>query len=154
MTQFIKIIPLAALSMLLSTTSMASSIDANNRSPAGHPGAATDVARDIKVTQVDNMFLPNEIRVTEGETIRFIVINKGDHRHEMLIGMMDDLRKIAKQRRKNPDENPAEPGVIRLHPGEKGEIIWTFDQIGEIDFACPLPGHFKAMRGKIYVEKK
>ncbi|MCC6921847.1 MAG: cupredoxin domain-containing protein [Nitrosomonas sp.] len=154
MTQFIKIIPLAALSMLLSTAGMASSIDANNRNPAGHPGTASEVSQDIKVTQVDNMFLPNEIRVTEGETIRFVVINKGDHRHEMVIGMMDNLRKIAKQRRKNPDEIPAEAGVMRLQPGEKGEIIWTFGQIGEIDFACPLPGHFKAMRGKIYVEKK
>lgn len=154
MTQFIKIIPLAALAMLLSTTGMASSISPDNRSPAGHPGTASEVSRDIKVTQVDNMFLPNEIRVTEGETIRFVVINKGDHRHEMHIGIMDDLRKVAKQRRKNPDENPSEPGVIRLQPGEKGEIIWTFDQIGEVDFACPLPGHFKAMRGKIYVEKK
>lgn len=140
--------------MLLSTVGMTSSSDADNRSPGGQPGTASEVARNIKVTQVDNMFLPNEIRVTEGETIRFVVINKGDRQHEMLIGTMDDLRKVAKNRRGNPDEDPAEPGAIRLQPGEEGEIIWTFDQSGEVDFACPLPGHFKAMRGKIYVEKK
>lgn len=140
--------------MLLSIAGMAASSDADNKNPAGHLGTASEVSRNIKVTQVDNMFLPNEIHVTEGETIRFVVINKGDRQHEMLIGTMDDLRKVAKNRRASPDKNPAEPGAIRLKPGEEGEIIWTFDQIGEVDFTCPLPGHFKAMRGKIYVEKK
>ncbi|MCW5618519.1 MAG: hypothetical protein KIS65_04820 [Nitrosomonas sp.] len=90
------------------------------------------------MTQVDNMFLPNEIQVTEGETVRLIVINKGDHQHEMLIGTMEDLRKAAKMRRNHPDENPTEAGMIRLQPDEQDEIIWTFDQTGEVDFALPF----------------
>ncbi|MBX3640034.1 MAG: cupredoxin domain-containing protein [Nitrosomonas sp.] len=154
MTLLRKIIPLAAFLMLLSTICMASPVNAGNSSSTGKPGIAREVSRDIKVTQVDNMFLPNEIQVTEGETVRLIVINKGDHQHEMLIGTMEDLRKAAKMRRNHPDENPTEAGMIRLQPDEQDEIIWTFDQPGEVDFACPLPGHFKAMRGKIYVEKK
>jgi uncharacterized cupredoxin-like copper-binding protein len=155
MIQFRKIIlPRAVLLMLLSAVCTVSQADADNQNPAGQPGIASEVSRDIKVTQVDNMFLPNQIWVTEGETVRFVIINKGDHQHEMLIGTMRDLGKAAKMRRNNPDENSAQPGLIRLQPDEQGELIWTFDQAGEIDFACPLPGHFKAMRGKIYVEKK
>jgi len=155
MIQFRKIIlPPTIFLMALSLVCMASQANADNKSPAGQPDTDSKVSRDIKVTQVDNMFLPNEIWVTEGETVRFVIINKGNHQHEMLIGAMDDLRKVAKNRRTNPDESPAEPGVVRLQPSEEGEIIWTFDQAGKVDFACPLPGHFKAMRGKIYVEKK
>lgn len=120
----------------------------------GKPGVERDVSRDIHLTQLDNMFLPNEIWVTEGETIRFIIRNKGDHQHEWVIGTMKDLRKIAKMRRNRPDDVHQEPSTIRLQPEEQGEIIWTFDKVGEIDFACPLPGHFKGMHGKIYVEKK
>jgi uncharacterized cupredoxin-like copper-binding protein len=155
MIQFRKIIlPPAFFLMLLSAVFMASQANAGHKKPAGQPGTVSEVSRDIKVTQLDNMFLPDEIRVTEGETVRFIIINKGNHQHEMLIGTMRDLRKAAKMRRNNPDGNSVEPGMIRLQPDEQGELVWTFDQAGEFDFACPLPGHFKAMRGKIYVEKK
>lgn len=129
----------------------AASTDAN---VIGKPGVERDVSRDIYLTQLDNMFLPNEIWVTEGETIRFIIRNKGDRQHEWVIGTMKDLRRAAKMRRNHPDEVPQEPGTLRLQPEEQGEIVWTFDKAGEIDFACPLPGHFKGMQGKIYVEKK
>ncbi|NCW99267.1 MAG: plastocyanin, partial [Betaproteobacteria bacterium] len=37
----------------------------------------------------------------------------------------------------------------------KGEIVWTFNRVGEFDFACLLPGHYEAgMRGTINVAKK
>ena len=120
----------------------------------GKPGVERDVSREIHITQVDNMFLPNEIWVTEGETIRFIVRNKGERQHEWVIGTMKDLRQTAKKRRNHPDHIPVEPGTLRLQPEEQGEVVWTFDKAGKIDFACPLPGHFKGMQGKIYVEKK
>jgi len=72
----------------------------------------------------------------------------------MLLGTLADLKKAAKMRRNAPDRNDSRPGLIQLEPGDQKEIIWQFDQAGEVDFACPLPGHFKGMRGKIYVEKK
>ncbi len=154
MTLFRKIIPLVTFLMLLSMIGMAAPVSAGDNRSTGKPGTANAVSRDIKITQVDNLFLPNEIRVAKNETVRIIVVNKGDHQHEMLIGTMKDLRKTAQMRRKYPDAPLAEPGMIRLQPDEQDEIIWMFDQPGEIDFACPLPGHFKVMRGKIYVEKE
>jgi uncharacterized cupredoxin-like copper-binding protein len=72
----------------------------------------------------------------------------------MLIGSRKDLRNAAKMRRMYPEEDHSEPGLIKLAPGEQKELIWQFDQVGIIEFACPLPGHSKGMRGKIYVEKK
>ena len=72
----------------------------------------------------------------------------------MLIGTKNDLKNAAKMRRKYPDQDHFEPGLIQLEPGEQKELIWYFDQAGSVEFACPLSGHFKGMRGTIYVEKK
>ncbi|WP_256250834.1 plastocyanin/azurin family copper-binding protein [Nitrosomonas sp. Nm51] len=120
----------------------------------GKPGEAGDVSRSIKLTLLEYMFLPNEIWVTKGETVSFVVKNAGDRKHEMLIGTHDDLKKAAKTRRKHPAKYAAEPGLLQLAPGEQKELVWHFDEAGAIEFACPLPGHFKGMRGTIYVEIK
>lgn len=120
----------------------------------GKPGSIDKVERVIKLTQVDNMFLPAEITVNEGETIQFVIKNGGNHKHEMLIGSMADLKKAAHVRRANPDNAHVEANLVQLEPGEQKELIWQFTHAGVIDFACPLPGHFKKMRGKIIVEKK
>ncbi|MEK7792450.1 MAG: cupredoxin domain-containing protein, partial [Pseudomonadota bacterium] len=65
-------------------------------SNAGNPEKVT---RIIKITQVDNMFLPAEIAVTAGETVKFVIKNGGSRKHEMLIAPMADLKKYAKMRR-------------------------------------------------------
>ena len=43
--------------------------------------------------------------------------------------------------------------------GKTGELVWQFTKAGTVDFACPLPGHFKGMnfpgmKGTIKVESK
>ncbi len=143
------IIPLVILNLFSTHSySSAETID------AGRPGEASKISRTIKLTQVDNMFLPAEISVSEGETIRFVIKNGGSKKHEMIIGSMADLKKIANLRRKFPEQNHAEAHLIQLEPGEQKELIWQFPKVGVVDFACPLPGHFKKMRGTITVEKK
>ncbi|GJL76694.1 plastocyanin/azurin family copper-binding protein [Nitrosomonas sp.] len=155
MIKSVLIIPLVIL-ILFSTNTFANTPHAalNVQDSVGEPGDASKVTRIVKLTQVDYMFLPNEIWITQGETISFVVKNRGDHRHEMLIGTKKDLKKAVKMRRMFPDKDHSEPGLIQLEPGEQKEIIWHFDQAGTIEFACPLPGHSKGMRGIIYVEKK
>jgi len=114
----------------------------------------SEVSRIIKLTQVDNMFLPDEITVLAGETIQFVIKNGGNKKHEMLIGPMADLTQHAKMRRMFPEMDQSNPGLIQLEPGEQKELVVQFTKAGRVDFACPLPGHFKRMRGKIFVEKK
>ncbi|MCH9638218.1 MAG: cupredoxin domain-containing protein [Betaproteobacteria bacterium] len=114
----------------------------------------SEVSRIIKLTQVDNMFLPAEITVLKGETIKFVIKNLGNRKHEMLVGSMAKLKKYAKKRRMFPEMNQSEPDLIQLEPGEQKELILQFTNAGTVHFACPLPGHFKKMRGKIFVEKK
>jgi uncharacterized cupredoxin-like copper-binding protein len=36
--------------------------------------------------------------------------------------------------------------------GQSGEIVWTFNRVGEFEFACLIAGHFQAgMVGTITV---
>ena len=153
MNRLYLIIPLVTL-VLFSTNSYSSADYSNSEVDIGKPGDSAKVSRIIKLTQVDNMFLPAEITVNEGETVQFVIKNGGNNKHEMLMGSMADLKKIANMRRMFPDKDRSEAHLIQLEPGEQKELIWQFNSAGTIDFACPLPGHFKKMRGIITVEKK
>ncbi|MBX3615550.1 cupredoxin domain-containing protein [Nitrosomonas sp.] len=148
-----RIIPLVIL-VLFSTNGFSAASHSQLEHDFGKPGDADKVSRIIKLTQVDNMFLPAEVTVTEGETVRFVVKNGGNHKHEMLISSMAELKKAANMRRMYPDKEHTEAYLLQLEPGEQKELVWQFSTAGTVDFACPLPGHFKKMRGKIIVEKK
>jgi uncharacterized cupredoxin-like copper-binding protein len=125
-----------------------------NNAAIGKPGIPANVTRTIEIEAYENRFSPSEISVTEGDTIRFIVRNTGKKKHEMMIDTMKHLRDHHKMMRLHDHGEHDEPNQITLKPGEQKELIWQFTRSGVIDFACPLPGHFKGMRGKITVEKK
>lgn len=153
MNRFCSIIALVAL-ILCSTHSYADEDYSQNKIDMGKPGDSGKISRTIKLTQVDNMFLPSEITVNEGETIQFVIKNGGNNKHEMWIGSMAELKKIAKMRHNFPEKEHFDAHGVQLGPGEKKELIWHFTSAGTVNFACPLPGHFKKMRGIITVEKK
>jgi len=63
--------------------------DANGHGHAmaiGGPGKPAEVDRTIVITMSDNFFEPEEIKIKKGETIRFVVANKGEFLHEFNIG--------------------------------------------------------------------
>ncbi len=132
---------------------------AEDRSPAGHeadigmPGDPGNVSRTIEVEMNDAMrFLPDSIRVKRGETVRFLVRNVGDLRHEMVLGTIEEMQEHAELMRKFPEMEHADPNMVSVEPGKTGELIWRFTRSGTIDFACLQPGHFEAgMVGKITV---
>jgi uncharacterized cupredoxin-like copper-binding protein len=42
--------------------------------------------------------------------------------------------------------------MAHVNPGKTSPLIWTFNRVGEFEFACLLPGHYQAgMVGKIKV---
>lgn len=120
---------------------------------AGRPGDPAKVTRTIEVTMNDTMrFIPGEIKVKAGETIRFFVKNSGKIAHEMLIGSMEELKHHAAEMRSKPAMKHADPSSITLEPGKRGGIVWQFDQPGSFSYGCMIPGHFEAgMVGKVDV---
>jgi len=121
----------------------------------GTPGAAANVGRTITVDMTDNMrFAPSSIRVKTGETVRFVVKNSGQVRHEFSLGTQRELAEHAAAMKKFPDMEHDEPNMVSLPPGGQGEVIWQFSKAGKVDFACLQPGHFEAgMKGQVSVTR-
>ncbi len=122
----------------------------------GKPGVLAQVTRTIAVVMSDNMrFSPAEIRVKKGETIRFVIQNAGQLKHEFSLGTQQELAEHYELMKKFPDMVHDEPNKVSLAPGEKGEVIWHFTQTGAVDFACLHPGHYDAgMKGRVKVAAK
>lgn len=144
----------------------------------GEPGKPSAVTRTINLTMIDNEFEPKSLSFTEGETIRFIVVNKGEFVHEFNIGtpkmhaghqeemMLMAERGILEADRINRDRmgmkmgdgKPMmheEPNSVLLEPGESAEIVWTFGAQKGLEFACNVPGHYEAgMVGKFEMQSR
>jgi uncharacterized cupredoxin-like copper-binding protein len=104
----------------------------------------------------DNMrYTPSNIQVKQGETVRFVVKNVGQVKHELSLGTEKELLEHLEQMKKFPDMEHDEPGKVALQPGKQGEIVWQFTKAGGVNFACLMPGHYEAgMKGTVQVGKK
>jgi len=120
----------------------------------GRPGDPAKVSRTIVVDMTDAMrFVPANVVVKNGETVRFSVKNSGRLRHEMVLGTGKELRQHAELMKKFPQMQHQDPKQVSLDPGASGDLVWQFTKTGTFDFACLQPGHLDAgMRGKIVVK--
>lgn len=135
----------------------------------GEPGKAAEASRTVTIVMGDNYYEPERIEVSAGETIRFIVQNKGEflhefniatpemhaaHQQEMAImvehGMLTPTRidhemmkmdhaKMGMAHSMQHDD----PNSVLLEPGQSGELIWKFPSSGTLEFACNIPGHYE-----------
>lgn len=121
----------------------------------GRQGDPKKVTRTITLDMLDTMrFNPAELRIKQGETVRFVILNKGGMLHEFVLGTMPDLKEHAELMKKFPDMEHDEPHMAHVPAGAKEEIVWQFSKAGEFHYACLLPGHFEAgMVGRINVTK-
>jgi uncharacterized cupredoxin-like copper-binding protein len=133
----------------------------------GRPGERKKVNRTIRVTMHDEMqFMANgpgvkragsrkgsdDITVQQGDTVRFVVANKGKVMHEMVIGTLAELKEHAELMRRHPGMEHDEPYMAHVSPSKTGDIVWQFTKPGEFHYACLVAGHFEAgMIGKITV---
>jgi uncharacterized cupredoxin-like copper-binding protein len=119
----------------------------------GEPGDPKAKARTISIVMSDEMrFSPETVTVKRGETIRFVVKNHGQLRHEMTLGTMDELVEHAKVMEQHPDMEHDDPNAVTVEPGQSKTILWTFTKAGSFDYGCLVPGHMPAgMKGRIIV---
>lgn len=78
---------LGAAILALSTTPLlaSGSHDDDHGANVGHPGTAADVTRTVDVVMTDNAFSIPDLDVKPGETIRFVLHNRGHFLHEFAI---------------------------------------------------------------------
>jgi len=128
---------------------------------------ALQVSRSIDVTLLDSMkFTPENIQIKAGETIRFVVRNKGKLAHEMVLGNSQDIATHAKEMQTmaaaghgDASHHHASAGMtgmgaiaVSVPAGQTREWVVKFDEAVELDMACLVPGHFEAgMKGKLRV---
>ena len=122
----------------------------------GRQGDPKKVSRTVTVDMSDAMrFSPAEVRVREGETIRFVAKNGGKVMHEMVIGNLAELKAHGEMMKKFPKMEHDEPYMAHVPPGKAQEIVWTFTKAGEYHYGCLLPGHLEAgMIGRVIVAAK
>lgn len=122
----------------------------------GRQGDPKKVTRTIVVDMKDTMrFVPADITVKQGETIKFVVKNSGKLMHEMVLGTMAELKEHGEMMKKHPGMEHDEPYMSHVSPGKKEQMVWQFTKAGDFYYACLVPGHFEAgMVGKIRVLSK
>ncbi len=154
----------AALAALLALTggALAAGSHAGGHGEAGmmaigKPGVVTDAARTITITMMERddggmVFEPASLAVSEGETLRLKFVNKGELDHEFVMDVHDGIMEHKELMERFPEMEHDDPNSIRLAPGAKGEIVWTFAKSGDFGFACLIPGHYDSgMKGDIVV---
>ncbi len=124
--------------------------------PWGRQGDPAKAGRTVAIGMSDAMrFTPAEIRVKQGETVRFVVKNGGQTMHEMVLGTLDELKAHGELMKKHPGMEHDEPYMAHVAPGKTQEMVWTFTRAGEFHFGCLVPGHFDAgMVGRIVVSPR
>ena len=132
----------------------------------GEKGKPSEVTRTINIKMYDNYFEPAEINVKKDETIKFIVLNVGELVHEFNISTKEmhkkhqpemmmmveneillsdkvDKEKMKQMAKKNPSMGHSHSNSVLLSPGEKGELVWKFNNKAKIEAACNVPGHYE-----------
>ncbi len=116
---------------------------------AGVEGVASATPETVKVTIRHSRFLPANLIVRRGATVRFVITNLDPIDHEFLLG--DE----AAQNRHETGTEPAHgavPGEVSVPPGTTAVTTYTFSRTGIALLGCHAPGHYAyGMRGRVLV---
>ena len=131
----------------------------------GEKGNISEVTRTITIKMYDNFYEPAQINIKKNETIKFIVLNVGELVHEFNIATKEmhikhqpemmmmveneiilsdkvDKEKMKQMAKKNPAMAHSHSNSVLLSPGEKGELVWKFNNKAKLEAACNVPGHY------------
>ncbi|MET0778528.1 MAG: cupredoxin family protein [Pseudomonas mandelii] len=166
---------LAACLLALSSPVWASSAQPRD---FGQPAPAAEATRSVEVVMGDMSFTAKAIDIKAGETIRFVLVNKGQLLHEFNLGdaamharhqqemmKMQQSGMLTPTGMKEMDHGSMagmdhgimkhdDPNSVLVEPGKTAELTWTFTKAANLEFACNIPGHYQAgMVGKLTVSQ-
>jgi uncharacterized cupredoxin-like copper-binding protein len=148
----------------------------------GQPASAAQATRSVEVVMGDMSFSPKTIEIKAGETVRLVLVNKGQLLHEFNLGdaeMHARHQQEMLQMQQNGMLMPTgmkamdhgsmaamdhsseghgmkhdDPNSVLVEPGKTAELTWTFTKATNLEFACNIPGHYQAgMVGKLTVSQ-
>lgn len=131
----------------------------------GEPGSPKAVTQTVTITATEIDFDKHALTFKTGDTVKFILANKGSQNHELMIGdeATVDAHRTMMAAMPGMDHEAMEKAMgghmdddesaIDTHPGETKSLIWHFTKPGHFVFACNYPGHAElGMEGTITVE--
>lgn len=99
--------------------------------------------RTIEVMALDDLaYDPASIEVDTGETVTFVVTNAGDLMHEFVVGDTEMQETAEKQMSEGMGDHMETMASLSVDPGETAETTVTFDEPGELFYACHLEDHY------------
>jgi len=144
----------AAIAMAIATASQSHAGGVHGSShgaTAGEQGKLSDVSKTIQIDMYDNYYEPENIDVKKGETIRFVINNKGMLVHEFNIGTPEMHEGHQEEMLMMIQHGIIQGGKLNrdlmemdMGNGETAEMIWKFSDDGNIEYACNVPGHYPA----------
>jgi uncharacterized cupredoxin-like copper-binding protein len=121
----------------------------------GRPGDPAKVSRAIAVEMDDRECrLQKEVRIRQGDTLRFDVRNRGSRMHEFVLGTSHELKEHAAGATDSPKTEHDEPYIVHVEPGTRGSLVWRFTRVDLLGYGCLIHGSGRtAMTGRILVER-
>jgi uncharacterized cupredoxin-like copper-binding protein len=130
----------------------------------GTTGDPARASKTVTIEVAEIRYDLEQLAFKAGETIRFVVSNKGEQVHELTIGdagyqviareMMTHMAEMGMDLA-SPDHaarHASARNTVIVPVGETKEIIWTFSKAGSFEFSCNMPGHSEVgMKGSITV---
>lgn len=140
----------------------------------GQPASADKATRTVEVVLQDMSFSLKSLDVKAGETVRFVLVNKGQLLHEFNLGdaaMHAEHQKQMMRMQSSGMLNATgmgkmdhgamdhgamgnmgnmggmkhdDPNSVLVEPGKTAELTWTFTKASGLEFACNIPGHYQA----------
>ena len=140
---------------------------ASSMKMVGEKGKLSEVSRTIEIKMYDNYYVPKEIKIKKGETIRFIVHNYGELVHEFNIATKEmhikhqpemmkmveneilltdriDKKKMKEMAKKDHSMGHSHSNSVLLEPNQSAELIWKFSADINLEAACNVPGHYES----------
>lgn len=159
----IPVLVAAFLTASASASPILASADHGGDTPYGRPGEPAKVTQVVRITATEIDYNIHNLTFTKGQTVKFILVNKGEQEHELMIGdeatQEEHRQMMAEMPGVSHEEMEAKMGIhdddensIDTKPGETKALVWQFTKAGTFEFACNYPGHAEVgMEGKITV---
>jgi uncharacterized cupredoxin-like copper-binding protein len=112
-------------------------------------GSSSPAERTVEIRIHHSRFLPADLHVAPGDTVRFVVRNTDPIDHEFIIG---DEEVQARHETGTEAQHGARPGEVSVPAGGTAATTFTFSDPGTLLIGCHLPGHYAyGMRGSVRV---
>jgi uncharacterized cupredoxin-like copper-binding protein len=112
-------------------------------------GSSPSTDRTVEITIHHSRFLPANIEVGPGTTIRFVLHNTDPIDHEFILG--DEAVQTRHETGTEPHHGTT-PGEVSVPAGGEATTTYTFSEPGRLLIGCHLPGHYAyGMRGSVRV---